>query len=69
MIMMDVPQISFQRIAAGAIHSGTTDNIGLKGFGRSLGTGHDLDDNGYNGTFIHTFSPKNIPVTFYSTID
>lgn len=40
---------NFQHIEALSIVSGLSDNIGLKGFGRSLAGGLDLDGNGYNG--------------------
>lgn len=45
----------FQHIPASTIHSGLTDNIGLKGFGRSLAGGLDLDNNGFNGTTMFTY--------------
>ena len=40
---------NIQHIEALSIVSGLSDNIGLKGFGRSLAGGLDLDENGYNG--------------------
>ena len=35
--------------------SGLRDNIGLKGFGRSLGTGVDMDFNGYKDILVGAY--------------
>jgi len=45
-----------QHISASSIVSGLTENIGLKGFGRSLAGGLDLDDNGYNDVLVGAYS-------------
>lgn len=49
-----------QHIPASTIHSGLTDNIGLKGFGRSLAGGLDLDNNGFNDVLVGAFMSNQV---------